>query len=267
MAWFDTRLAGLAGTRYPLIQAPMAGVNTPELVAAVSNAGGLGSLGGAMLSPDVLREQLAAVRRLTDEPFARQPLRSAAGRGGRRRRRRDAGADRALARAAWTRPRHRAPVPATPVRGAARGLLADPPAVFSITFGLPPADALAALRDAGVAVVGTATTSAEAAAVEAAGCDAVAAQGSEAGGHRGTFDGRVRVGDDGHDGAGAAGPRPRRGAGDRGRRDHGRARDRGGAGARGGRRADGYGLHRLRRDARTRAATSTRSRSQRTATQ
>ena len=52
MAWSDTRLARLLGTRYPLIQAPMAGVNTPELVAAVSNAGGLGSLGAAMLRPD-----------------------------------------------------------------------------------------------------------------------------------------------------------------------------------------------------------------------
>src|SRR4029079_17311241 len=70
MAWFETRLARLVGTRYPLIQAPMAGVNTPELVAAISNAGGLGSLGGAMLSPDVLRDQLAAVRALTSEPFA-----------------------------------------------------------------------------------------------------------------------------------------------------------------------------------------------------
>ena len=39
MAWFDTRLARLVGTRYPMIQAPMAGVNTPELVAAVSDAG------------------------------------------------------------------------------------------------------------------------------------------------------------------------------------------------------------------------------------
>ena len=59
--------------------------------------------------------------------------------------------------------------------------------MFSITFGLPPAAALAALREAGVTVIGTATTSAEAVAVEGAGCDAVVVQGSEAGGHRGTF--------------------------------------------------------------------------------
>lgn len=189
MAWFDTRLAGLIGTRYPLIQAPMAGVNTPELVAAVSNAGGLGSLGGAMLSPDALREQLAAVRRLTDEPFGVNlfaPLPAVE----------DAAAvDAMLERIApWRErlglgPGTEPPSPPRRFEAQLEVLLADPPAVFSITFGLPPAEALAALRDAGVAVVGTATTSAEAATVEAAGCDAVAAQGSEAGGHRGTFDG------------------------------------------------------------------------------
>ena len=163
MAWFDTRLARLVGTRYPLIQAPMAGVNTPELVAAVSNAGGLGSLGGAMLSPDVLREQLAAVRRLTTSRsrvnlFA--PLTGAP--------RTPAAVDSMLERIApWRErlglgPGTAPPVPAALFEAQLEVVLADPPAVFSITFGLPPAEALAALRDAGVTVVGTATTSAEA---------------------------------------------------------------------------------------------------------
>src|SRR5947207_15692556 len=68
--WPATRVASLLGVRYPIVQAPMAGgFTTPELVAAVSNAGALGSLGGAMLPPDALREAIRAVRALTDQPF------------------------------------------------------------------------------------------------------------------------------------------------------------------------------------------------------
>src|SRR5688572_1874295 len=54
----------------PIIQGPMAGgANTPAMVAAVSNAGGLGSLAGSMLSLDAIRTQVAEVRRLTSKPF------------------------------------------------------------------------------------------------------------------------------------------------------------------------------------------------------
>ena len=67
MAGLDTRVSRLLGTRYPIVQAPMAGgFTTPELVAAVSNAGALGSLGGATLGPDELRDAIGAIRRLTD---------------------------------------------------------------------------------------------------------------------------------------------------------------------------------------------------------
>ena len=187
MAWPDTRLARLLGVRYPLIQAPMAGVNTPELVAAVSNAGGLGSLGGAALQPDALREQIAEVHRLTDAPFAVNlfaPLATAQA------------PDTVSAMLERLAPRRErlglgagsAPPPyPSPFERQLEVLLERPPPVFSITFGLPPADALAALRDAGMTVIATATTAAEAASAEDAGCDAVVAQGSEAGGHRGTF--------------------------------------------------------------------------------
>ena len=61
--------------------------------------------------------------------------------------------------------------------------------VFSFTFGLLPPEAIAAIKTRGMIVMGTATTVAEALALEKAGCDAVVAQGSEAGGHRGTFAG------------------------------------------------------------------------------
>ncbi len=66
-------------------------------------------------------------------------------------------------------------------------LLEERPAAFSFTFGIPPQAGLAELRDAGIKLIGTATTVGEAEQLERAGCDAVVAQGSEAGGHRGTF--------------------------------------------------------------------------------
>src|SRR5687768_3254312 len=56
--------------KFPIIQGPMAGGScTPELIAAVSNAGGLGSLPASLLSPDAMRDQAAKIRQLTDSPF------------------------------------------------------------------------------------------------------------------------------------------------------------------------------------------------------
>lgn len=69
MAWHETPAAAVLGVRYPLVQAPMASVTTPALAAAVSNAGGLGSLGAAWLPPDELRAAIRGVRDLTDKPF------------------------------------------------------------------------------------------------------------------------------------------------------------------------------------------------------
>ena len=67
----STALCDLLGVRYPVIQAPMAGGwTTPELVSAVSNAGGFGSLAGAGVPPEQLREDIRAVKEQTDRPFA-----------------------------------------------------------------------------------------------------------------------------------------------------------------------------------------------------
>ena len=186
MAWRRNRLTELLGVEHPIVQAPMASVSTPELVAAVSNAGGLGSLGAAMLSPAALRDAIQAVRSLTDRPFAVNLF-------------------------AWPevgdvalpvlegmrdvlrphRERHGLEDPEVLVPDVGR-LLEDQLAVlveqrapvFSFTFGIPD---FAAVRDVGSVIVGTATTVAEARALEQAGVDAIVAQGSEAGGHRGTF--------------------------------------------------------------------------------
>src|SRR5438128_2621515 len=66
----DTHLGQLLGIRYPIVQAPMAGGHvTTDLVVAVCEAGGLGVIAGAMLSPDALREEIRAVRARTERPF------------------------------------------------------------------------------------------------------------------------------------------------------------------------------------------------------
>ena len=67
--WPDTRLTDLLGIDLPIIQAPMAGATTPALAAAVSEAGGLGSLGCAMLSPEALCTAVEALRGKTNRPF------------------------------------------------------------------------------------------------------------------------------------------------------------------------------------------------------
>jgi nitronate monooxygenase len=189
MPWTETAATALLATRYPLVQAPMANITTPELVAAAAEAGALGSLGGASLSPDRLREQIRAVRERTDAPlnvnlFAPLP---------------EADPGDSVERmqellAPW---RERLGLgagepPTAPPFGfddQLEILLEEKPEVFSFTFGIPSAQALGAVRDAGCKVLGTATTVEEARRLESAGCDAIVAQGSEAGGHRGTFAG------------------------------------------------------------------------------
>lgn len=189
MSWSETPTTSLLGIRYPVIQAPMAGITTPELAAAVSERGGLGSLGGAMLSPLRLREQIEAVRAATEAPFGVNlfaPLASV-----------DPGDSVEQMQSALAPWRERLGLgPAEPPEAPQRRfedqltvVLEQKPAVFSFTFGIPPADALASIREAGVRVLGTATSVLEAEMLEQAGCDAVVAQGSEAGGHRGTFSG------------------------------------------------------------------------------
>ncbi len=67
----ETKLTRKLKVQYPLIQAPMAGgPTTPELVAAVSNVGGMGSLGAGYLSPDQIRIAIKEIRRLTDRPYS-----------------------------------------------------------------------------------------------------------------------------------------------------------------------------------------------------
>lgn len=180
----------------PIIQAPMAGgPDSPALAAAVSNAGGLGSLGCAYLAPAEIEALAAAVRARTTRPFALNLFVRTDGPD-------EPGAEARVAAvrvAAVLRPLRaelgladaiaQGPVP-PPWEDQLEAVLRIAPRVFSFTFGVLSRDQLAALHARGIFVIGTATTVDEAGVLDELGVDAVSAQGAEAGGHRGTFLGR-----------------------------------------------------------------------------
>jgi nitronate monooxygenase len=182
-------LRHLFGIDLPLIQAPMAGSQGSALAVAVSNAGGLGSLPCALLSPDALHRELTAVRAQTARPvnvnfFCHAPPTPSA--------ERDAAWRASLARAYEALGVDADDVPAGPARrpfsAEAADVLEDfKPEVVSFHFGLPSAPLLARVKAWGAKVLSTATTVDEALWLEARGVDAVIAQGIEAGGHRGMF--------------------------------------------------------------------------------
>lgn len=175
----------------PILQAPMVGVATPQLAAAVSNAGGLGALGIGASSVAQARAMIEQTQALTDRPFnvnvfchapaVRDPARESAW----------------LAHLRPLFEQFQAPVPATldeiytsfAQDNAVFDLLLDTrPAVVSFHFGLPSAAQLQALKQAGICTLATATCLAEALQIQQLGFDAIVAQGIEAGGHRGLFD-------------------------------------------------------------------------------
>jgi nitronate monooxygenase len=179
------------GVRVPVIQAPMAGVSTPALAAAVSNAGALGSIAAGAADVDETRRMIHETRRLTNGPFnvnlfchrrpTREPEREA----------------RWLAALAPTfrsfdaaPPERLSEVYRTFVGDDAMlaMLLEERPRVVSFHFGAPSPEAIAALRGAGAVLLGSATSLGEARALEERGVDAIVAQGYEAGGHRGVVD-------------------------------------------------------------------------------
>jgi nitronate monooxygenase len=186
--WQDRRLLDLFGLEHPIIQAPMAGFTTPALAAAVANAGALGSLGTAVYPVADWRAQVEATRALTNRsinvnffvhtPPVIEPAREQAVRA----RLAPLYAEFAVA------PPAPAAAPFAPFGSESLDtLLALRPVVASFHFGLPTADAVRAIKQAGIRILSSATTPAEAVRLEAEGADAVIAQGWEAGGHRGTF--------------------------------------------------------------------------------
>jgi nitronate monooxygenase len=177
---------------YPVIQAPMGGgPSTPELVAAVSNAGGLGSLGAAYLSSDQITDAIRQIKSLTNKPFNvnlfaggyeakthgdPRPMLAVL-----------AEIHEALALPPPVLPE----LPPDPFPAQFEAVLDSDPPIFSFTFGIPSADVMARLKARGIAIIGTATTVKEAHMLAETGVDAILAQGAEAGAHRGTFAGPV----------------------------------------------------------------------------
>ncbi|MEO0370529.1 MAG: nitronate monooxygenase, partial [Pseudomonadota bacterium] len=173
----------------PILLAPMAGTTTANMVAAVSNAGGMGSHGCATMPLETLQSEIAAIGRLTNRPVnlnffchdapemthahhtelldALAPHYAAAG----------VEAPQTMPNAEFQ------PFGAEHLEL----LLQHPPAVVSFHFGLPAPEAVAPLKEAGCKILSSATTVEEAQWLESRGVDAIIAQGWEAGGHRGVF--------------------------------------------------------------------------------
>jgi nitronate monooxygenase len=175
----------------PIIQAPMAGVSSPALAAAVANAGALGSIGVGATDADGARRMIAAVRErskrsLNVNVFCHRPAVS------------DCTLEASwldLLRAHFERFGATPPVRLKEIYRSfveddamLAALLADKPRVVSFHFGLPSAERIRMLREAGIVLLASATSVAEGRAAANAGVQAVVAQGYEAGGHRGSFD-------------------------------------------------------------------------------
>ena len=187
--WTDRRITDLFGIELPLIQAPMAGAQGPELAIAASEAGGLGSLPVAQLNLEQAQTQIAAIRKVTSRPinlnfFSHEPRQP-----------------NPAEIAAWHQhllPYYRefgidvtAPVPTvgrTPFDANFAAMVEEThPEVVSFHFGLPDPALVARVRAAGAKIISSATTVAEARWLCDRGVDAIIAMGAEAGGHRGNF--------------------------------------------------------------------------------
>lgn len=186
--WTYNEVTSKLGIKLPIIQAGMAGgTTTPQLVAAVSQAGGLGTLGAGYMSGEQIRTAIRAIRELTDKPFGvnlfipeEETGKTVPGE---------------AVRQIMNETRRRLGIPEDPELGKVAepfeeqmaAVLEERVPVFSFTFGLLDKRWMAACKQRGIVVIGTATTVREGVALEASGVDMVVAQGSEAGGHRGSF--------------------------------------------------------------------------------
>jgi nitronate monooxygenase len=193
--WPRTDLLELLGVAHPIVQAPMSGFTPPALAAAVCNAGGLGSIGCAGVPPERVREQVAALRQATNRPYNlnffvhKRPRLDP-----------DAAARIRARLAPYFAEFGLGPVPepkeAFPPFGEEHLALVLElrPRVVSFHFGLPDTAAVQRLKDAGCAILSSATTVAEARSLEESGADVIIAQGYDAGGHRGSFSGSPGAG-------------------------------------------------------------------------
>jgi nitronate monooxygenase len=186
--WHTNKLTQLLDIELPIIQAPMGGgITTPELVAAVSSAGGLGSLGAGYMNAENIRETAAQIRTKTKSPFGinlfvpeepmAQPESIEFAHNILQTFRSELGIERFSAPERF----------AEPFEEQVQAVFEIKPALFSFTFGVPSPSLVQEMKAAGIAVMGTATTVAEAQALAKLNVDLICAQGAEAGAHRATF--------------------------------------------------------------------------------
>lgn len=183
------RLEALLGIRHPLVLGAFGGLSSVELTAAVSNAGGLGQYGLYGYTPERIRSTVAELRAATDAPFALNlwlPTGDEVT---------PAEVDAAsvtdplapLYAVVGITPPPLPPAFLPPFAEQLDAVLDARPAVLSVVYGVPDAATIAAARERGIRVVGTATTVAEARALAIGGVDAIIASGAEAAGHRVSF--------------------------------------------------------------------------------
>jgi nitronate monooxygenase len=183
-----TPLCHLLGIQYPIFQAPMAGGwTTPVLVSEVSNAGGLGMLAGARVSPDRLREDIRAVKARTDRPFGVNFLLAPP---------EPAGGDVTTVQRFLDRFREELGLPSgdtelslppSPIQEQLEAVFSERVPVLSLATG-DPGELTERAHEEGMRTIAMITTVEEAVLVTDRGADVVVAQGAEAGGHRSTFE-------------------------------------------------------------------------------
>ncbi len=183
-----TPLCDLLGIRYPLVQAPMSGGwTTPELVSAVCEAGGLGVLAGARVTPERLREDIREVKARTDRPFGVNFLLAlpepASG---------DVSTvqrflDGFRVELGLPSGETELTVPPSPLQEQLEVVFEERVPVLSTAMG-DPGELVERAYEEGMRTIAAVTTVEEAVLVTERGADAVVAQGAEAGGHRATFE-------------------------------------------------------------------------------
>jgi len=190
-----TPLCELLNIQYPIFQAGMADVAGPELVAAISNAGGLGILTATMVPPEILRQRIQRIRELTDKPFGVNlilhrdlfpPAEFEI---------KDVTVEKVQGTLNGFRrelgiPESNATPPKLPplIQMAYDLIVQEKIPVFSVGLGNPSAEMVTQCHDNGIKVMAMVSTLEDALAVDRNGIDIIVAQGSEAGGHRSTWE-------------------------------------------------------------------------------
>ncbi|MED0962775.1 NAD(P)H-dependent flavin oxidoreductase [Bacillus paramycoides] len=187
---FTSRVTEILQVKYPIIQAGMAGaITTPELVAAVSNSGGLGTLGAGYMSPEQIREAIYKIRELTDKPFGVNLLLTKELKIEEEKIKEAKALLAAVNKELGIEEEQALKLPKS-YKAQLQVLLEEKVPVVSFAFQMLEKEEIDALKREGIKVLGTATHVAEAKALAELEVDIIVGQGSEAGGHRGTFIGK-----------------------------------------------------------------------------